>query len=118
MVISKSEGESRHLLRGAIKDNMEECKQIVEDTISEPTPSTTMNADDINHPKYYETGKFECIDVMAEAIGREDVKGFCICNAFKYLYRCKSKHTEPTEDIKKAIWYLQKYLELEGKADG
>lgn len=69
--------------------------------------------DNVNHPSHYETGKFECIDVMQEAIGLEDVKGFCICNAFKYIYRCCHKHQSPLEDVKKAIWYLNKFVELE-----
>lgn len=75
-------------------------------------------ADSVNHPKHYESGKYECIDVMAEAIGLEDTKGFCLCNAFKYIYRCTKKHTTPVEDVKKAIWYLNKFLELEGEVDG
>jgi hypothetical protein len=41
--------------------------------------------DNVNHPSHYETGKFECIDVMREAIGEDKVKGFCLCNAFKYI---------------------------------
>lgn len=67
-------------------------------------------ADVVNHPSHYETGKFECIKVMEEAIGREEVKGFCICNAFKYLYRCRRKNG--LEDIKKAKWYIDKFIEL------
>ena len=71
----------------------------------------------VNHPSHYETGKFECIDVMTEAIGLEKVKGFCVCNAFKYIYRCTKKHETPVEDVKKAVWYLNKFLELEGALD-
>jgi hypothetical protein len=74
--------------------------------------------DVVNHPHHYETGKFECIDVMCEAIGLEDTKGFCLCNAFKYIYRCTKKHNTPVEDVKKAVWYLNKFLELEGEHDG
>lgn len=70
--------------------------------------------DSVNHPAHYESGKHECIDVMAEAIGLEYTKGFCLCNAFKYIFRCTKKHNTPIEDVKKAIWYLQKFLELEG----
>lgn len=66
--------------------------------------------DNVNHPSHYETGKFECIDVMIEALGEEAVKGFCVCNAFKYIYRHRRKNG--TEDIKKAVWYLNKYVEL------
>lgn len=70
-------------------------------------------SDNVNHPSHYETGKYECIEVMREALGEETVKGFCICNAFKYIYRHKRKNG--TEDIEKSIWYLNKYLEMEGK---
>lgn len=73
--------------------------------------------DSINHPSHYETGAFECIDVMQESLGLEDTKGFCLCNAFKYLYRCRKKHETPVEDVKKAIWYLNKFLELEGETN-
>lgn len=72
-------------------------------------------ADVVNHPSHYETGKFECIDVMLETQGVEAVKDFCLCNAFKYLYRCKRKNG--LEDIKKAIWYLNKLVELEEKGN-
>lgn len=41
-----------------------------------------------------------------------DLQSHCLCNAFKYLWRCKKKHETPIEDIKKAVWYLDKYLEL------
>ena len=67
--------------------------------------------DPVNHPSHYETGKFESIDVMVETQGTEAVKNFCVCNAFKYIYRHRLKNG--VEDIKKAIWYLNKYVELE-----
>ena len=41
--------------------------------------------DNVNHPSHYETGKFECIDVMIETQGIEATKNFCVCNAFKYI---------------------------------
>ena len=67
--------------------------------------------DKINHPKHYVTGKYECIDVMEDVFGAEELKTFCVMNAFKYIYRHKQKGG--AEDIKKAVWYLNKYLELE-----
>ena len=70
-------------------------------------------ADNVNHPSHYETGKFECIDVMQEVFGTEAVQNFCVCNAFKYLYRHRRKNGK--EDIEKARWYINKYLELEEK---
>lgn len=67
--------------------------------------------DNVNHPSHYETGKFECIEVMLETQGKEAVKNFCICNAFKYIYRHNNKNG--VEDIKKAKWYLDKYIEID-----
>ena len=69
-----------------------------------------VSLDNVNHPSHYETGKIECIDVMLETQGEESVKAFCICNAMKYLYRHKKKNGD--EDVRKASWYLNKYLEL------
>lgn len=72
-------------------------------------------ADNVNHPSHYETGKFECIEVMQEIFGVDAVRDFCKCNAFKYVYRMDRKNG--TEDVKKASWYLNKYLELTEKED-
>lgn len=74
--------------------------------------------DPVNHPSHYESGKFECIEVMEEALGYDAVRDFCICNAFKYLYRHKRKNGY--EDIKKAQWYINKYIEMteEAKENG
>lgn len=65
----------------------------------------------VEHPPHYESGKFECIYVMEETQGVEAVQNFCLCNAFKYLYR--HRHKNGLEDVKKAQWYLNKYIELE-----
>lgn len=73
-------------------------------------PILSEKTDNVNHPAHYETGKFECFDVMIETQGKEAVLNFCICNAFKYIYRFRNKGGD--EDIKKANWYLSKYLEL------
>ena len=69
--------------------------------------------DAVNRPAHYTEGGVECIDVMIQTQGKEAVKAFCICNAFKYLFRHGKKNG--LEDIKKAAWYLNKYIELEGQ---
>ena len=74
-----------------------------------------MNADNVEHPAHYTGGSIECIDAMAETQGVEAVKNFCICNAFKYLWRHGKKNG--VEDVKKAAWYLNKFIELEEKKD-
>ena len=68
--------------------------------------------EEINHPDRYAGGKFECIDVMLDVFGADAVKHFCILNAFKYLWRAEKKNG--VEDIEKAVWYLNKYIELGG----
>lgn len=69
--------------------------------------------DMVNKPPHYTHGKYECIDVMVETFGKEVTEHFCLLNAFKYIWR--SEHKNGLEDIKKAWWYLDKYLELEGE---
>lgn len=69
-----------------------------------------MSNDIVNNPKHYCTGTIECIDVMKETQGVEATKDFCVCNALKYIYRHRNKNG--VEDIKKADWYLKKYIEL------
>lgn len=82
------------------------------DHFRDATKMSTENADDpVNHPPHYETGKFECFDVMREVYGDDSVRDFCLLNAFKYLYRCEHKGKK-AEDVKKAVWYLTRWLEL------
>lgn len=67
--------------------------------------------DPVNKPMHYTHGKYESIDVMEDVFGTSAVENFCLCNAFKYLYRCEYKGHK-IEDIKKAQWYLNKIVEL------
>ena len=69
--------------------------------------------DIISKPKHYNReGGMECIDEMILVFGKEAVKHFCLCNAWKYRYRAADKNGE--EDLKKSDWYLSKYKELCG----
>ena len=70
--------------------------------------------DNINHPAHYESQtSLECIDVMEIAFGAEAVGNFCLCNAFKYLWRYK--HKGGNEDVKKAKWYLDRWTQTAGR---
>lgn len=66
--------------------------------------------EEVNHPQRYAGGKYECIDVMTDVFGVDAVKSFCKLNAFKYLWR--EEHKNGVEDLKKAVWYINKYIEL------
>lgn len=72
--------------------------------------------DNVNHPRHYEgSTSIECIDAMELTFGADAVCSFCLCNAFKYLWRWK--HKNGLEDLKKTEWYLNKKLELEKKVE-
>lgn len=66
------------------------------------------NVDHLFH--YNRDGAMECIDEMVLIFGKEAVKNFCLCNAWKYRYRAADKNGE--EDLRKSDWYLEKYKEL------
>lgn len=81
--------------------------------IESPEPNADLDDptnDPVNHPNHYCQGGIECIDAMEAAFGKQVVANFCICNVFKYIFRYKNKNR--LEDVKKANWYLKKYLEL------
>ena len=108
-------GASANLVKTAPEDALDNClisvygytpKQIQDGTLTEAV-------DMVNHPTHYTKTSIECIDAMIETQGVEAVKAFCVCNAFKYLWRHNRKNGD--EDIKKASWYLNKAVELMGK---
>lgn len=68
--------------------------------------------DNVNHPQHYTNGQYECLDVMKDVFGKEAVQNFCVLNAFKYIWRHKRKNGK--EDIEKAVFYLNRYVELAG----
>ena len=113
--------EENDKLRYAFDDEVEENKKLRKriETLKGRKKSTSreyLTDDMVNHPYHYETGKFECIEVMQEMFGVNAVCDFCKCNAFKYIYRMDRKNRE--EDVRKAIWYLNKYLELTETKEG
>ena len=75
-----------------------------------------MSNDMVNHPAHYETNGIECIDAMIASQGAEAVRNYCVCNAFKYIWRHQHKG-KSDEDIQKAIWYLNRYLNLYDQKD-
>lgn len=64
---------------------------------------------DTFNPDYYRIRPLESIEIMELMEGTEAVMHFCMCNVYKYLYRRGQKNTE-VEDLKKARWYLDKYI--------
>lgn len=62
-----------------------------------------------NHPKHYNTGKFEVIDVIEDW----DLD-FNLGNAIKYIARSKHKGNY-AQDLHKALWYVKRAIERETK---
>lgn len=66
-----------------------------------------MEHDNVNHPAHYTDGNIEVIDFI------EDKKlGYHLGNAVKYISRAGKKDPGKTaEDLRKAVWYLNRYIE-------
>lgn len=63
--------------------------------------------DNVNHPSHYTDGNIEVIDFI------EDKKlNYHLGNAVKYISRAGKKDPEKyTEDLQKAVWYLQREID-------
>lgn len=75
-----------------------------------PSLANLANRDNVNHPSHYNDGKIEVIEFIED-------KSFSYHrgNAIKYLARAGKKDPNTKiEDLKKAIWYIQREIELEG----
>ena len=69
--------------------------------------------DNVNSPSHYQ-GKVECIDCIESATaGLNGIEAFCTGNAIKYLYRWKKKNG--IEDLKKAKYYIDKIISVNGE---
>ena len=62
--------------------------------------------DPVNHPTHYTShpSGIECIQITEHMT-------FNLGNAVKYIWRCGEKG-KPIEDLQKAVWYLQREIEL------
>ena len=69
--------------------------------------SGSMEHDAVNHPAHYTDGSIEVIDFI------EDKKlPYHLGNAVKYIARAGKKDPDKTaEDLRKAVWYLNRYIE-------
>lgn len=65
-------------------------------------------SEQVNHPSHYcKAGRKECIVEMEEKYGIPATVGFCLMNAYKYLYRAGDKADNSYEqDRNKAQWYF------------
>lgn len=62
--------------------------------------------DPVNHPSHYTDGKFEVLDYILDK-----KLGFCLGNAVKYISRAGKKDpNKKVEDLKKAVFYIERQI--------
>ena len=67
---------------------------------------------DAIHPSHYKLPNgMQVIDVEIALFGKDAVKEHCLCTAAEYILRHKGKNG--SEDIRKAQWWINKYVEME-----
>ena len=70
------------------------------------------NLDMVNEPPHYNQAGIECIDAIQAALTPEEFRGYCKGNNLKYTWR--EQYKNKTEDLRKAAWYLDKLLKVQG----
>jgi len=80
--------------------------------VSPPTTNAAPSADLVNHPPHYTAGRIECLDAIESALtGETDAfAGFLRAQVIKYTWRAGKKQ-DAAEDAKKAVFYLQRYIQ-------
>jgi DNA-binding SARP family transcriptional activator len=65
---------------------------------------------DIINPNHYQRDGMECIDAIEAAVQNlSGAEAYAIGSAIKYLWRWKEKGGK--DDLKKAIWFIQKIVD-------
>lgn len=96
-----------------IEEDLIKAKDIIENTMDEIQNTSINNImgkeDLVNSPSHYTAGKVDVIDFIEDYIS-----DFRLANVVKYIARAGRKHPDKfEEDIKKAQWYLNRYVEKE-----
>lgn len=86
------------------------AEEIVQEPEVKPFEMPT-EEDVINHPSHYTRGKIEVIDFI-----EDQQLPYHLGNVIKYIARAGHKG-DKLEDLKKARWYLARYIELIGSDD-
>ena len=89
---------------------LEEKTMDLENVTDEVNEAMNKKADPTNPDHYKNSTSLECIEAMEIIFGINAVIDFCVCNAWKYIWRWKNKNG--VEDLKKAKWYIEKAWDL------
>lgn len=78
----------------------------------DPYDMAPEDIDPVSAPPHYNAGNIECIDAIQESMTSDAFKGYCKGNALKYIWRMSYKG-KPIEDLRKAIWYIERLIDSE-----
>ena len=96
-----------------VNKKMEEC---TDGFCPMPTATTVDNNlhffDPVEKPIHYAASSVECIDAIEAQMTPEEFRGYLKGNVVKYLWRERKKGGK--ESLKKAKWYLNKLIDLDG----
>ena len=80
-------------------------------TNGDPIEDVPEMIDNVNHPAHYTYGSLEVIDAIEGLL-----LPYHLGNAVKYIARAGRKDPAKTEeDLRKAIWYINRYITFLGK---
>ena len=74
--------------------------------------------DMVNSPAHYADSGIETIDYIVDVLGDWEAISYCHGNVIKYTGSRLFKKGNPIQDAEKAIWYLNKMVELMEKTKG
>jgi hypothetical protein len=96
-----------------VNNKMEEC---TDGFCPMPTATTVDHNlhffDPVEKPMHYAAGSVECIDAIEAQLTPEEFRGYLKGNIAKYMWRERKKGGK--ESLKKARWYLNKLIDLDG----
>ena len=96
-----------------VNNKMEEC---TDGFCPMPTATTVDHNlhffDPVEKPMHYAAGSVECIDAIEAQLTPEEFRGYLKGNNAKYMWRERKKGGK--ESLKKARWYLNKLIDLDG----
>lgn len=100
-----------HLLKGHAGNHMANGYHWTNPTPAVPPPPPPRKHDPINHPAHYTNhpSGIECIQIVEHM-------GFCRGNAIKYIWRAGEKGP-PIDDLRKAVWYLEREIKRLERGD-
>ena len=86
--------------------------------LEEKWKQADQQSDMVNSPPHYSDGNIETIDYIVDVLGEYEAISYCHGNVIKYTGSRLWKKDDPIQDAEKAVWYLNKMIELMKKTQG